>query len=294
MTGSREQAVRPAVHTTRLRLTVGSLPRWAQAWLPSQPAGAPLVLDLHGSGFDPRRHVRVTGTDEWAARGAVVLAPCAAIPLHFAESVPPGWAWAVPGVPLYGESGLRAELSQVDDLGFLNALVEEAIRRWDTDPSRVFALGYSGGARLLSRWAGRTRLLTAACCVCGVRAPEPDTTAALLAIHGAADSVNPVAGSDDPRWREPVSEAVWRWATALGCTHATTEETPRAVTRHWRRPDGTSPVRYIEIPQAGHAWPGAADAEHARLFGRTSSLDATKAAADFFRAISLRRAAGIS
>ena len=281
--GRRGQAVQAAAGSTRLRVTVGGLPRRAEVWLPPQPAGAALVLDLHGSGFDPQRHVRVTRTDAWAALGAVVLAPCAAIPLRFAESVPPGWAWAVPGAPLYGESGLRADLNQVDDLGFLTAMVEEAIRRWGIDPSRVFALGYSGGARLLSRWAGRTRLLTAACCVSGVRAPDPGTTAALLAIHGGADSVNPVAGSDDPRWREPVSEAVRRWAEALGCRRATTEDATTTVTFQWRRPDGTSPVRYIEIARAGHAWPGATDPDHARVFGRTSGVDATAAAADFFR-----------
>jgi polyhydroxybutyrate depolymerase len=274
------------VRVTRVDLTVGTRARWARVWLPAQTSGAPLVLDLHGSGFDPQRHVRVTRTDSWAARGAVVMAPCAALPLRFVESIPAGWAWAVPGTPLYGEGNLRADLADIDDLGFLTALVQEARTRWGIDASRVFALGYSGGSRLLSRWAGRTSPLTAACCVAGVRAPDADTTVPLLAIHGGADVVNPVRGSDDPRWREPVTEAVRRWAAALGCTQVTTAESPDAVEHRWVRPDGSSPVRYIEIPAAGHAWPGATDAEHEQVFGRSAGVDATQAAAAFFAEIS--------
>ncbi len=275
--------LRDSAPPTRVSISVGGVPRWAAIWLPDDPHGAAVVLDLHGSGFDPHRHVSVTGTNHWASAGVVVIAPCAAIPFTFEPATPPGWAWAVPGSPLPGEDDLRDDQVRVDDLAFLDELLGYVRRRWHTDTTSEYALGYSGGARLLSHWVGDPRNdLAAACCVSGVRTPAGSTATRLLAIHGEADDVNPFAGGDRRRWRESVPAAVRAWASTLGCTDSVTTPAGDSRITRWNRSDGRCLATLIAVAGAGHGWPGAHDAEQTRLFGAPAGLPATATAARFF------------
>jgi polyhydroxybutyrate depolymerase len=273
--------------SAQVSISVGAVPRWAAVWLPPVPSGAPVVLDLHGSGFDPHRHVSVSGTDCWASAGVVVIAPCAALPFTFEPSTPPGWAWAVPGSPLPGNEDMgkdmRDDHHHVDDLAFLHELLGYVRRRWHTDTAREYALGYSGGARLLSHWVSDGRnALAAACCVSGVRTPPGHTATRLLAIHGDADDVNPFWGGDGRRWRESVPAAVRAWALTLGCTDSTTATAAESRITRWTQPDGRCLATLLAVEDAGHGWPGAHDAEQTRLFGASAGLPATAMAAQFF------------
>jgi polyhydroxybutyrate depolymerase len=265
-----------------LDLTVGGLERSALAWLPATTRGAALVLDLHGSGFDAARHVAVTGSPAWVDdHDAVVVAPTAALPLQFKGVQQPGFAWSIPGVPLFGVPPGTAT-REVDDTAYLAGLVEQAHREWGTDPARVFALGWSGGARLLSHWAAQQGCpVTRVVCVSGVRTPPGAPTARLLALHGARDQINPWDGLDQPRWAESVPMAAQAWADALGAKSLVRQASQAGEVTTWLADDDSVVARLHRLAGVGHAWPGTADAEQRRLFGDAGSVRATDVAADF-------------
>lgn len=265
-----------------LDLAVGGLERSALAWLPATIRGAALVLDLHGSGFDAARHVAVTGTPAWVdEHDAVVVAPTATLPLQFKGVQQPGFAWSIPGVPLFGVPPGTAT-REVDDTAYLAALVDHAHREWGTDQDRVFALGWSGGARLLSHWAGQRGCpVTRVVCVSGVRTPPGPPRAGLLALHGARDQINPWDGLDQPRWAESVPTAAQAWADGLGAKSVVRQASSADEVTTWHAADGGVVARLHRLAGVGHAWPGTADAEQRRLFGDAGSVRATDVAADF-------------
>src|SRR5215207_6603666 len=177
----------------------------------------PVIIDMHGSGSNPDEHAAVTGAASWAAKGAAVVLPQAAIPFQLLAGWPAGWAWNVPGSPLPGESGTRDD---PNDLAFINALMSRLIDQHSVDPNRIHLRGYSGGARLSSHLLATTASrLRSVCCVGGVRFIEPSTAPLppLLAIHGRRDTFNPYEGGAGPRWSESVESAVQQWATAMQC-----------------------------------------------------------------------------
>src|SRR5690606_9365848 len=47
----------------------------------------------------------------------------------------------------------HAARRQVDDVGFLDALLDDALSRWPLDPSRVYATGISNGGMMSYRLA---------------------------------------------------------------------------------------------------------------------------------------------
>ncbi|WBB60623.1 hypothetical protein O7599_34850 [Streptomyces sp. WMMC500] len=219
---------------------------------------APLVVDLHPSGLGPSAQLRGSGLGELAAHGYAVAAPQGALPYRG------GWAWALPGVPLAGEERIRDEAADVDDVGFLGALLDTLDGLLPVDPARRHLAGFSGGARLASHAAvafgGR---LASVACVGGVRRPGgPDDPAPpLLAVHGLRDDTNPYRGAAGPRWDEPVPDAVARWATAAGCAAEPVRTEPAPGVTEFRHRDtaGREPVRLVAVTSLGHAWPGTPD-----------------------------------
>ncbi len=138
-------ACRPVTTSGAVDLTIrsGQLTRSARVYLTAgRRAGAavPLLLALHGSGSSATGHEQVTGLDATArAHGFVV-----AYPQGYRRSGT-GYAWNVPGTP--GAS------PRVDDLTYLRDLVSLLVEQYCLDPARVYATGFSGGARMSSALA---------------------------------------------------------------------------------------------------------------------------------------------
>jgi len=94
---------------------------------------------------------------------------------------------------------------QIDDLGFLTALIEQTTRDENVDSKRVYATGISNGAMMTYRLACESRLTLAAIGpVAGTfsvpcRHPKPT---AVLAMHGLTDTRVPFdGGSGTGEWR---------------------------------------------------------------------------------------------
>lgn len=250
-----------------------------QAYLPQSYDGTdprPLVLNLHGSNSTGAAQMALTGMGASAERHGFVVA----IPeggLKYPGSGP-GRAWNIPGVPLYG--GHPAAAGGRDEVGFVGAALDALDRSLCLDDRRVYATGFSGGARMTSLLGCTlSRRIAAIAPVAGLRADgtdgarpapcRPIRPVPVLTFHGLADQANPYDGGPASRWTYTVPEAARRWAGIDGCPG---KPVRTRVSRHVERTTygdcagGTSVVLYTQS-DAGHTWPGAAGVE-VRGFGR--------------------------
>jgi polyhydroxybutyrate depolymerase len=249
---------RGAAASGPLVLRLGSRARTIVVHLPTGYPGAepaPLVLDLHGSGSTAAQQERFGAMDATAdSHGFVVAYPQAAI----ADGS--GFDWNVPGAPLTG--GRRVPRGAADDVAFLEQLVRVLEQRYCVDASRVYATGFSGGARMVSQLAcDAPRVFAAVAAVSGLRAPSPCAArppVPIVAFHGTADPVDPFAGHGQPYWTYSVPAAAAAWAKREGCASAeTVSHLPRGVTlTSYGRCRGGSAVELYAITGEGHEWPG--------------------------------------
>jgi len=223
------------------------------------PAGAgakplPLVLNLHGSGSDGSQQELFTGMDATAdADGFVVAYPQGAI------AVDGGYAWNVPNEPLV--TGAAVPKGTPSDVAYLASVVTQLESRYCIDRTRVYATGFSGGARMASQAAcDLSATFAAVAPVSGLRFPSPCPArrdVPVLAFHGTADAVDPFAGHGLPYWTYSVPTAAARWAAHDGCAARAVPMTNPgyAVTTYTGCRQGSA-VELYAISGEGHEWPG--------------------------------------
>jgi polyhydroxybutyrate depolymerase len=164
--------------------------------LPARPEGARIIVALHGGGGGAARFAQYSRLAEDAnPRGYAVI---------FAE-----------GTGRFGHHsfnagyccGFAAEMG-VDDLGYLDAVIEDAKVRFRLDPGPVVLAGVSNGAMMAEAYAAtRPEAVRAVVGVAGTldlaRFPPQGPVPALI-IHGTADRNVPFEGGLGPRARNRV------------------------------------------------------------------------------------------
>ena len=233
-----------------------------RGFLLAEPAGAvsSIVLSLHGSGSSPRRQARLSSMDRLCESGAVVAFPQGTWPRR---------------------SGFEWDLEE--DLDYLGVLVGRLLASYPEADRRICIAGMSGGARMASRFASlRPESVRVLGAVAGLRAPaQPRVELPLrvVAFHGTADRINPLAGSGTERWNESVADAAKAWAAAFGLR---AEPARVKLADHLTRLDygdrnAAAGVTLFIARGAGHTWPGSRLPLFIRLMlGRTSrEVDAT-------------------
>jgi len=208
---------------------------------------APLVLNFHGLNSDAEEQIEFSGLNVTArARGFLVAYP---------EGIDGSWNG--------GDCCGSAARSQVDDVGFARAVVQDTSSRVCVDTSRIYATGMSNGGILTHRLACEAADLFAAIApVAGglfLQNCRPTRPVPVLAINGTADEV--LAFS--------VAESSYRsWQLFDQCRlGAETQQGPCSVNR--RCPEEAM-VGLCRLDGVGHCWPGTETCE----FGMsTSPLD---------------------
>jgi len=282
-----------AAQSQSLSLRSGGRARTAIVHVPSGYTGktsVPLVLNLHGSGSTAEQQERFTGMDATADASRFIVAyPQARIPDGA------GFDWNVPGVPLVG--GRAVPAGAADDVAFLKALVVQLEQRYCIDARRVYATGFSGGARMASQLAcDAPSVFAAVAPVSGLRYPSPcPTTRSLpvLSFHGTADPVDPYGGHGQAYWTYSVLRAEADWARHDGCASEPSVSHPASsvtLTAFGRCRDG-SRVELYTIGGEGHEWPGGPKLPRidvALLGPQSDAIDADRLIWTFFRARQLR------
>ncbi len=165
----------------------------------------PLVLDLHGSGGN--------SAGQAATRASRALAASEGFLVATLQAGTEGNRWNVP---------VTAE--RPDDVRYVADVIDHVAARVCTDQARVYATGFSGGARMSSLLACKLNDRIAAIApMSGLRWPGPCEGRAIpvLTVHGLADPQNTYDGHVEGRggeWVESVPDALAGWASTTAAT----------------------------------------------------------------------------
>jgi polyhydroxybutyrate depolymerase len=228
-------------------LESGKRQRSYRLFVPPQYDGKvplPLVLDMHGSGGTSAGQARTSGFEGVAAKEGFLVASLQA----------DGGRW---NVPVQDPSEGRA-----DDILYLSDAIDHVARQVCTDRTRVYATGFSGGARMASLAACKLNGRIAAIApVSGLRWPAPcgGRPIPVLTFHGLADTQNPYEGHVEGRngeWVESVPDALAGWAGHNGCRPDVILEDPPGPlsTMRYAGCRADAEVRMIRIDGLGHTW----------------------------------------
>lgn len=226
----------------------------------------PLLVVLHGGGSSGAGMEEVTGFSALADReGLYAVYPDGTGGPHGL-----GRAWNAGGC-----CGPPAWFG-VDDVGFIDALVDALGRRLAIDPERLFVVGYSNGGMLAYRVAttGRRRfagLAVYAATMPGwgpVIAPElddplPSHPMTVVTIHSYADPWVKYQGRERPGFTDASFAHVGRfWAVAAGCTRDGGRRRAfggSALLQRYRGCIAGTAVEQITLFRWDHEWPGPAN-----------------------------------
>ncbi|MBV1926471.1 MAG: prolyl oligopeptidase family serine peptidase [Rhodobacteraceae bacterium] len=262
---------------------IGGVERTYYLYIPkSAKPGARLVIAFHGGGgtvkgFASRSHLR-----EMADRYGFVLA--------MPEGVKK--TWSAGGNPPSG----YAEEHNIDDLGFVNYIIDDVSRTGKINTNRVYAMGMSKGG-MMAYWAACNipSRFAAIAVVSGTlssgRCPISDNTS-LLHIHGTNDQNVPFEGGSGSHtsksnvWPSAL-EGIQKFKQGEQCS---TTEVDRQVTSDTTCKVVACPnadtVEYCLVQNGGHAWPGGDVSKRQKKGGIyvSQQFDATNYIANFFLA----------
>jgi polyhydroxybutyrate depolymerase len=264
-----ETTVAPEVDERQVTVEVAGRRR---SYLAISPRGItdsqrlPLAMVLHGLGVDAVSMSRVA---DW--RRAVEQHRFHAV---FPQGVGDSWNMG-PCCP-------PANLAKVNDLGFLDRVLQELRTRNDVDPERLFLTGFSNGGIMTYAYAcARPGMFAAIAPMAGSNISRcfPAEPLSILHQHSDPDGVVPYDGA--PTVGQLLSAAdfpdvptsVGTWAELAGCEAAPVSEVDADGVERFRWPDCPEDLRVelVRIPGRGHSWP------------KLGSYDPLEAVLEFFR-----------
>ena len=225
--------------------------------LPTGPV--PLLIALHGGTGSGTQFRRSSGFDELAeANGFLVVFP--------------------DGVGLGADGDLfrtwnggyccgSAMKQDVDDVGFIDALIDDIVGEYDVDASRIFAAGHSNGGimayRLACELSDRIVAIGLQAGSLGINECEPSQPVSVFHLHGTDDENHPIEGGVGAN---SISDTYFRSATysvetsaeVMGCQEAPTDSVdatnPDLAITSWTNCSNGAEVRLVAVADAPHSW----------------------------------------
>lgn len=243
-----------------------------------------LVLSFHGGGGNANNQIQTSGFNTLADEKGFLVA----YPNGTGRQEDKLLTWNGGACCGY------AVASQVDDVGFVRALVADVQSKYDIDPKRIYATGMSNGAMLSYRLACEASDLFAAVApVAGtLNDPgcNPSQPVSIIHFHGTQDTHVPYNGGTGPDSLVDVSFASVKdtidfWLNADQCERELRSESFEEFQHDTYSDcaDGTA-VELYTIIGGKHAWPGANTPARPAGDEPTQSISATKVIWDFFTA----------
>ena len=245
----------------------------------------PLIIYLHAYGWTAEQDMNYTQFYKVAdTSGFIVVYP----------SGVPNWNSGIADNKKWPATG-------VDDVRFINALIDSLSSEYSIDPGRVFACGYSNGGFMAYRLACQLgNRIAAIASVGGIMSYSvatncnPTREVPVLQIHGTADWWVPVNGSEG--WHS-VDETVSYWTTFNNCTNADTILLPdlslpdSCVVEKisYTNCTGNCEVIYYKVLQGGHTWPGAGSPGFSHEGFVNDDINANVEIINFFNKFKLNR-----
>jgi polyhydroxybutyrate depolymerase len=230
----------------------------------------PVVVSLHGRAVNASSQELVSGfTSKADAEGFIVVYP------EGTGNVPTWNAGLCCGEAMNNDG---------DDVGLLNAMLDELDARVCVDSARVYANGLSNGGYMAYALACEASDRFAA--VASVAGPnlwspcEPEQPIGVFHFHGTADNI--VAYDGNGVSSLSVDGNMSSWADRNGCESAGSVflEDDDVVCEEWTGCSGGAEVKLCTINGGGHQWPGGGSIPF--LGPNTDTIDATDMMWSFF------------
>jgi polyhydroxybutyrate depolymerase len=239
----------------------------------NKDAGFPVVLALHGATSQAAPNIiedmeKETRLSELADReGFIVVYPRSTT----VDGGRTGWNTGSEDDPT------------VDDVRFVNDLLDRLNETVCVDPRRVYATGFSSGGGMTGILACRAAdRITAFAAVSGAffasRTPcAPARPVPIMEFHGTSDKVPYEGGPFGPDTPTPIPQWLAEWAERDQCTSGPTTffQMIDVIAERWGPCAGRSTVIGYRILNGGHTWPGEPEA--------TQTVNASSLAWNFFR-----------
>jgi len=291
MTGSGVSSVKSELssHT----LTHDGLKRTFYLLDPTEsPKPVPLILSLHGGGGDGEQACSLAGGVQELAEREGFLVACP-------EGIENNWNDG------RANDRNRAHIEDIDDVGFLRALIAQLEQTHNVDPDRIYVTGASNGGMMSLRMACEASDILAAAGAVIASLPadlscEPEHPIPILLMNGTEDPLVPFDGGQVHFFRRELGEVISTpdtvafWLAANGCDPAArTEQLPDLDPRDGTRiqldtysgcEEGVSVVLYT-VEGGGHTLPGGTQYVLEFVIGRVSrDLHTGEAIWEFFEA----------
>lgn len=226
----------------------------------------PLVVVIHGA-FDTARGMeKVSGFSDLADKeNFLVLYPNGISLFGFLQH------WNA------GHCCGKAAQDNIDDVGFITAVINDACSRLRVDKSRIYMVGFSNGGMMAYRFAAEKSSMLAAVAPLAAsiggqksseappwRIPHPEKPVPLIIMHGTDDMDLPFGGGSSPgrkgkRIYWSVEDSISFWVKQNRCKNDSVESmryNDHVKITMWEDCSGGSDVMLYEIKEWGHVWPG--------------------------------------
>jgi len=173
------------------------------------------------------------------------------------------------------------ETNPTDDVGYLNALIDNLVARYPIDPRRIYMTGYSQGGNMTVRFACEHPEKIAAAAVVAAtmrnsleRVCAPSVPTPMVFFNGTADDQVPYETGLVSIERDltgvgalTAPDAVRYWAEVNQCADSsvrtefpvTIEDGTRVVRDRFNNCPPNRGVEHYTVIEGGHNWPGALD-----------------------------------
>lgn len=292
----QKRKIRPGNHGFSIR--VGNIDRSYIVHVPKNYDGktsVPLLIMFHGAGGTGRVAMKETGLAEKSDKeGFLAVFPEGSRPdqtrrARFRDNQQ---TWNDGS----NRKNVGATQSGVDDVAFVNALIDDITLRFSVDRKRIYASGFSNGSSMAYRVARELSDRIAAIATSSgadwLDKVTPSRPVSVLFITGTADTLTPVEGGDQTFMgkvvgrKPPVIEQMQKWAKILGCTTGPKVfiDSNGVKAMSWGGgKEGSEVVLYL-IDGMGHTWAGGMSTLPERAVGKTSDkIIANDVIWDFFK-----------
>jgi polyhydroxybutyrate depolymerase len=285
----------------KLTLTVGGLERTYIVHVPptyNSKRQTPMVVMLHGGGGTAKAAMWETG---WIKK-ANKMGFLAVFPNAMSRD-PSRRSSFAKNPQLWNDGSDRFYPGQKapDDVGFINAMLDDLSSIFTVDARRVFVTGFSNGASMsfrvgaeLSRRIAAIAPVAGACWLESITLERP---VPMLYITGTADPLNLIEGgvprlvtgaSDKVRAKSkpPVRDSILKWVKALDIpiAPASVSDAKGVRTETYGSKRNGAEVVYITVEGLGHTWAGGRSLLPESIVGGTSEkIIATDVIWDFFK-----------
>ncbi|WP_013630083.1 extracellular catalytic domain type 1 short-chain-length polyhydroxyalkanoate depolymerase [Rubinisphaera brasiliensis] len=283
---------------------VGDLERRYRVHVPQSydaNQATPVVIAFHGGGGNPESMIQFSGLDKKSDEAGFIVV----YPYGTGQQKDRGLTFNGGGCCGYAKN------RGIDDIGFVNALLDDLERAAAVDTSRIFATGISNGGIMTYYVASELSHRIAAIApvggpmmtdTCNPKRPVP-----VIHFHGTADGLAPFEGGKGkgspgvPAFFRPefnsVEYSINHWIRANDCDPQPvvealpdTADDGMTVTRKtWGNGTDGAEVVLIEIKNGGHTWPGMKSVSPEVLGESTLDISANDLMWEFFQKHPLRQ-----